>query len=109
MESITAQFIDDRLSGLLLMMRITQFDSIADGLKQKFGLPTSTETPAIQNRMGAVFVNTIITWQRGNTSVMATRYAGTVEMSSVYYADRTGAQKADQRRQDAAKERAKMM
>ncbi|MHA0319032.1 hypothetical protein ACXY7D_11920 [Sphingomonas melonis] len=39
------------------------FSDLADAFKAKYGAPTKTETEKWQNKMGATFDNTVLTWQ----------------------------------------------
>ena len=108
-QSITARFIDDRLVGMIVLMSEVHFGAIVDGLREKFGKPATTESSTIQNRLGATFVTTTATWTRPGSAVSATRYANSVDSSSVFFADNLGLQRLEQRRQQAAKERARSM
>lgn len=108
-QSITARFIDDRLVGMIVLMSEHHFTVIVGGLREKFGKPTATESSTIQNRLGGTFVNTTLTWKRPGSAVLATRYATSIDSSSVFFADTFGNQQLEQRREQAARERAKSM
>lgn len=55
------------------------FSDIVDGLTAKYGSPSSKTTEQLQNRMGATFLNEIVSWRRGNATLEITKYGRDLE------------------------------
>lgn len=69
-----------------LSMAPASFDVVAPLLIEKFGLPTSTKTGDLQNRMGAKFEQITHLWQGpGELEVFYTKYAGSIDASTLNF------------------------
>jgi hypothetical protein len=66
-------------------MSNTGFLSMLEALKVKLGEPSKREERQVQNRAGAIFNNTIVTWSNGVSSVrLEERYGRIDQMGLVY-------------------------
>jgi hypothetical protein len=84
---ITAHFVHDRFFMLTANFKSDYFDNIAAALQEKYGPPTSKETPAITTRAGLRAINTQLFWSLGRDTVVAQRYSGTIAEGTVTYRD----------------------
>ncbi len=61
------------------------FDTVAPQLIQKFGPAAKTVHEEVQNAMGAKFDQVMLLWRDGDNEVMYSKYAGSVDSSSLYF------------------------
>jgi len=103
---ILLYYYSDKLETISIAFDPKYFSEVAAALTEKYGAGSVT-TEAVQNRIGATFENTIHSWRRGNTTLEATRYAGTLDMSSVFYRTDFALEEYGRRRGTTVKEKAK--
>ncbi len=83
----TAYFDDNKLSMVGVTIPSAGFDDVVLALSDKYGKPRSVKRSKIQNRMGASFDQLETEWAPNKeTIILARRYVGTVESSSILLA-----------------------
>ena len=102
---VTARFRDGVLGTLSVSIPSRDFDAVATALAEKYGRPTSVETPIVQNRMGAQATNAIHRWARKDGGITAQMYAGNINEGTVRFVSARELQAVDQRQGDDAKRR----
>ena len=106
---ITGQF--DRHGGLdLVIIRIStrSFDRLLATMPERYGSASYDATSTVKNRMGVVFDNRRIVWERGDRMLVLTQRAGNVDEGSVFFGSKArmleSQKQEQQRRKDAAKD-----
>ncbi len=105
-DKITLYFFDDSLQIITIFFHEKYFSDIVSALTEKYGVGTVTES-TIQNRMGATFDDKILIWRKGSAFVRAERYAGQIDMSSVFYQTDSSIEKLKKQNESLVKERTK--
>lgn len=82
-DSYSVSLRDGAVDSVMIVFSHRDFARIADGLIEKYGKPTSDETEALQNRMGATFSSRTLQWHRPDGAIMAMERASTVDKSIV--------------------------
>lgn len=77
-------YYGDNLGSIYITFREHDFAHVAEALVEKYGQAIK-KTTLLRNRMGATFENVTYVWRRGSGILIADRYAGTVDKSSVRY------------------------
>lgn len=100
-------FIRNQATVLSVTLSPKDFDAVAAALKNKYGEPTTTETPMVQNRAGMQFENTILSWTLGDEMLRARRYASNLDKSSVTVISKKYAADYVDRKNEETRSRAK--
>lgn len=78
---IVYNLVDDKVGEITVAgLRAEDFSDVLDALTVKYGKPVITH-PAVQNKAGASFENTIATWKRGQDVIVYDRYGRTMQYS----------------------------
>lgn len=85
------------------------FRDIVEGLTAKYGPPSSNTTEQVQNRMGATFLNEIVSWRRGNATLSVTKYTTDLETARYSLTADGYWQEVEKRRATKAKDAAKSL
>ena len=80
-----------RLTSIPIHLDERYFSQVVGALQAKYG-PGETRVEAVKNLKGASFDNQIHTWRQAGGSLVAQRYAGRLDKSSVRYADEAAIQ-----------------
>ena len=75
-----------RLTSISIHLDERHFQPVVAALKAKYG-PAETRSEVVKNLKGESFNNHIHAWRQGGASLVAQRYAGRLDKSSVRYAD----------------------
>lgn len=63
------------------------FQTVIDSLTTKYGKGKITKEK-VQNKLGATFVNEIVTWKKGTSNIVAKKFASNLDKSSLrFYTD----------------------
>lgn len=62
----------------------SDFDLVADSLKEKYGPPSTSETQTVQNAMGAKFQNRIHVWARPDSRLSVTERSGRIDEAMLF-------------------------
>jgi hypothetical protein len=95
-----------RLTSISIHLDERHFNRVLAALQAKYG-PGEARSEAVRNLKGASFENRIHTWRQGGGTLVAQRYAGRLDKSSLRYADEAAirAIEAQRRSNQAAPER----
>lgn len=74
----TLLFHGDALEAAVWSFDSRIYEPLRDIYLEKYGPPTTRETKAVQNRMGATFEDETLTWTGARVTVTISRYAGTL-------------------------------
>lgn len=85
------------LTGIVVHLDEKRFPSVLAALSSKYGRPSS-RTETVKNLSGKPFENSIHRWQLGDDAIVAQRYSGRLDQSSVRISDETAAARIRQRR-----------
>jgi len=102
-KSIQLHFLDGGVGDAIVFINESDFSSVAESLKIKFGQPSTTTEKAVQNQAGASFTSQEFKWTNGETTLTATQRWGSVSESRI----RLTTQSADKEFQRRFSERAK--
>lgn len=70
-------------TSIMVTMQTGNFDRVAAALSEKWGKPSASESSTVQNRMGATFDQTTITWRVDGSVVTAKRRSSKIDQMSV--------------------------
>jgi hypothetical protein len=75
-----------RLIRISMSFPSDDFEQVATGAEEKYGKPTKSQSVPVQNRMGATYTNSTLTWGdlRGNY-VQIARYGSTLDKGFIYF------------------------
>jgi len=91
------------LTGITIGLEEKSFQAVVKALGDKYGVPArSTET--IRNLSGSSFENRIYTWRQADQSIVAKRYSGRLDRSTIRILDETAAARIRQRRESLSKQ-----
>lgn len=62
-----------------------RFERIFEGLRERFGPPSSVDQSMVQNRMGAQFPNTTATWRNDQSVILVVQRATAIDEMSLSY------------------------
>ena len=89
-EGVQARFLDDRLAYLYWSFQSDDYQSIIEGLRNKYGAPALVTRQHLQNRMGAKFVGTDCMWTDAlGITLLTHQYTQSLDQSSVSLANST--------------------
>lgn len=78
--TVGAGFSDaDALISVVLFFESKDFDQMKAAFLERYGKPTSRETPTIQNRMGAKFEQERLLWTGTKVVISLSRYADSID------------------------------
>jgi hypothetical protein len=80
---VAAYFYADRLSTVNVSIEERHFRTLSQTLVEAFGSPASSKEDELSTRAGGTYTNTTNVWRKGASTVMARRYAGRIDTSSV--------------------------
>lgn len=96
-ESLFLFYDQSRLTGLTAHVPEAAFQGVVSALETKYG-PSARRTETLRNLKGDTYENHIHAWRQAGQSIVAQRYAGRLDRSSVRIADDAAAQRVQQRR-----------
>lgn len=79
------QAAEPRLYAIQVEPRSDRFDTIAEALTVKFGVPADLSHGAARNRLGAVLPNETRTWRGPGFTITAARYGSNLNLSAITY------------------------
>lgn len=91
------------LTGINIGLEEKHFQAVVTALTGKYGAPALAKAP-IKNLKGAAFENLVYTWRAQGESIIAERYSGRIDRSSVRIAEDGAAQRIRARREAVARE-----
>jgi hypothetical protein len=91
------------LTGINIGVEEKHFQAVVAALTGKYGAPTQAKSP-IKNLKGEAFENLVYTWRAKGESIVAERYSGRIDRSSVRIAEDAAAQRIRARREAVARE-----
>lgn len=91
------------LTGITVSLEEKHFQAVIGALTQKYGVPTK-DTESIKTLNGESHQNVIHRWHQPGQSIVAQRYAGRIDQSSVRISDDTAAERIRQRREAIARD-----
>ena len=106
---VTANFINDRFARLNVALKPEDFSAVVAALAEKFGPPTSVETPEFKTRGGLVTTNTIAIWLIGDGKIVAEKFSTAIDTAHVQYIDNPSSKVLEERRKKAVTEAAKTL
>lgn len=77
-------FYKDKLAVISISFREKYFNDVSSALTEKYGKGEEAESVVV-NRMGVSFKNKNISWRKGASFLIAERYAGTLDTSSIQF------------------------
>jgi hypothetical protein len=86
------------LTGIVIHLDEARFQTVVDALATKYG-PAKRSSETVKNLSGKAFENVIHTWRQGNESIVAQRYSGRLDQSSIRISDDTATARIKQRRE----------
>jgi len=98
-------FFSNKLETISVTFNSESFFKVVAALKEKYG-PGEVRSEVVQNRMGASFENKIYSWRRGEAAIIARRYSGKIDRSTVNYVSDFALETSERRRSSTAKENA---
>lgn len=102
-DSLFYFFDQSSLSGISISLDEKHYEAVVKALKDKFGTPQrSTET--VKTLSGQSHENIVYRWHQPDQSIIAQRYAGRVDKSSVRILDDSTPQRIKQRREQIARQ-----
>ena len=103
LDSLFLFYERSRLTGITLSLAEKHFQPVVSALQSKYGEGRLT-TEQIRNLNGAPFENRIHQWQMGGMSLLAQRYAGRVDRSTIRYTDDAAATRLREHRARVARD-----
>lgn len=91
------------LTGITVSLEEKHYQAVIDALTQKYGAPTRN-VESIKTLSGESHQNIIHRWRQPGQSIVAQRYAGRIDQSSVRISDDTAAERIRQRREAIARD-----
>ncbi len=91
------------LTGIVVNLPETHFQPVTVALSEKYGKPAS-KTESVKNLKGVSHENRIHRWTMPEGSLLAERFAGRLDKSSIRITDDSAAQRVQQRRALLAKD-----
>ncbi|OYY94149.1 MAG: hypothetical protein B7Y41_07410 [Hydrogenophilales bacterium 28-61-23] len=91
------------LTGIVVNLDEKHFQPVVAALTEKFGSP-GLKTETVKSLKGVAFENRTYRWTRPEGSLLAERYAGRLDKSTIRYTDDSAAQRVRQRRALLAKD-----
>lgn len=91
------------LTGITVSLEEKHFQAVIGALTQKYGAPTQA-IESIKTLNGDSHQNVIHRWRQPGQSIVAQRYAGRIDQSSVRISDDTAAERIRQRREAIARD-----
>lgn len=88
--SLWAFFYADRLLSAAAYLKPKDFDDVLGAMSLRFGKPKTTLQP-YKTRGGLNLTNDVSKWKIGTVTIIASRYASSIDTSSVNYEDDEGA------------------
>jgi hypothetical protein len=74
----SSYFRDDKLVRISIRFRSGDFDTLEAAVSDRLGAPTKSENKSIQNRMGAIFENRDVIWERPGMSLRIGRHGAEI-------------------------------
>lgn len=85
--SPTLDYFANKLWQISIRFDSDDFQTVIDSLKTKYGKGKITKEK-VQNKLGATFVNEIVTWKKGTSNIVAKKFASNLDKSSLrFYTD----------------------
>lgn len=91
------------LTGVVVHLDETRFQTVLAALASKYG-PSVRTTETVKNLGGKPFENQIHTWRQNGESIVAQRYSGRLDQSSIRILDDTAAARIKERREQTARQ-----
>lgn len=91
------------LTGVVVHLDETRFQTVLAALTGKYG-PSTHATETVKNLGGKPFENQIHTWRQGGESIVAQRYSGRLDQSSIRILDDSAAARIKERRERTARQ-----
>lgn len=88
------------LTGISIHLPEEHFQEVVSALTSKYGVSAQAKE-TVKNLNGKAFENQLYTWRQGNESLVAQRYSGRLDKSSVRIVDDRAAQRLKERREMA--------
>lgn len=108
-DEIEFNFIGNRLLYAYANLYPDGFDDVASALTAKYGRATKRSNEVIQNRLGARFINTKVSWKRAGATLELSRYTESLEYSRYSLAADNYDSVVEKRRAARAKEAGKSL
>lgn len=105
-ESVFYYYDQGLLTGVVVHLDEKRFQTVVEALRVKYGSPVTT-TETLKTLAGTAFENRIHTWRQAGQSIVAQRYSGRVDKSSIRILDDGAAERIRQRRDAVAKQPAR--
>jgi hypothetical protein len=80
--SFDFNFFSHRLMHASTSLSSSAFNDVVTALSATYGPPDKKDTEELQNRAGAKFTNTIVSWKRDGAILRVSQYAGSLDKSS---------------------------
>lgn len=104
-ELLVLIFFSKKLETISVTFNSESFFKVVAALKEKYG-PGEVRSEVVQNRMGASFENKIYSWRRGEAAIIARRYSGKIDRSTVNYVTDLALETSERRRSSTTKDNA---
>lgn len=91
------------LTGIVIHLEEKRLPTVLAALNAKYGPPVRS-TEKIKNLNGEAFENYTYTWRQGGDSIIAQRYSGRLDRSSIRISDDTAAARIKERREQLARQ-----
>lgn len=86
------------LTGIVISLDEKHFQSVVKGFSEKYGIPVR-RTETIKNLSGRSFEDQTYTWRQTGESIVAQRYSGRLDRSSIRISDEGAASRIKQKRE----------
>lgn len=99
-------YYGDKLNFIRLKLDVHDINAVIEALTDRYG-PPKKRTSNVQTRAGVVLVNEHHSWDNGESSITADRYAESVEESDIVFTLKSGLVEFNRRAKESRKQRQK--
>lgn len=103
LDSLFYFYDQSTLTGITLSLDEKHFQAMVKALEGKYGAPERTAEP-VKTLSGTASENVIHTWRQPGQSIVAQRFAGRIDKSSLRISDDTAPSRIKQRREQTEKQ-----
>jgi hypothetical protein len=104
---IAVQLFDDSVAAVLVTFRENDYERVMAAAAERFGKPQNVQRSEIQNRLGAKFEQITTLWSEMGRSLIASRYSGDLDSSSLMLMSKQFHEESKRAGADRAKKDAK--
>lgn len=84
-EIVALYFYNDILQRVTVTFKESEFEKVRISIQNKYGVPSNSKKTTVQNKMGASFENTTVTWNNGVSMLELEQRSGRVDDSQASY------------------------